>query len=195
MTAIESGLTRSFPPPLRLVALAIGFAAVGLLVGPGALGGGDLVGIILLLGAAASWAVGSLYSRRAPRPASGLMATATQMLAGGALQLAFGTLLGEWSGFHPGAVSLASLAAFVYLVAFGSLLGFTAYAWLLQVVSPTLAATYAYVNPVVAVLLGWLIADEQIGPRTLVAAAMIVTSVVMITARRSAPAAPGQKLR
>ncbi len=164
----------------RLVALIIGFFAVALLVGPGGFGGGPL-GMVLLLLAALSWAVGSLYSRTATRPRSMLLGTAMQMLCGGALQLLVGTLLGEWSGVHPERFSGASLLAFGYLVIFGSLVGFTAYAWLLQVVSPTLAATYAYVNPVVAVLLGWLIAGEPLGPRTLLAAAGIIASVVLIT--------------
>jgi drug/metabolite transporter (DMT)-like permease len=187
MTSIESLLARSFPPPIRLVALAVGFVAVGLLVDPSTLGGGDAGGILLLLLASLSWAVGSFYSKSAPRPSSGAMATSLQMLGGGALQLIAATLLGEWRDVHFDAISSASILAFGYLVFFGSLIGYTAYAWLLQVVSPSLASTYAYVNPMVAVFLGWLIAGETITVRTLVAAGMIVGSVVLITAftRRS----------
>jgi drug/metabolite transporter (DMT)-like permease len=190
ITAVESLRQRVWPSPLRLVALAVGFVAVGLLVDPGTMGGGSAFGIALLSLSAFSWALGSLYSRRAPRPASSLVATSLQMLAGGVLQLIAGTLHGEWAEVHLGAVSGASIVAFLYLVAFGSLVGFTAYAWLLQVVSPTLAATYAYVNPVVAVLLGWLIAGEPIGPRTVVAAVAIVASVVLITRPAPRPPAP-----
>jgi len=182
MTGLESLRDQVWPSPIRLFALAIGFVAVGLLVNPGAGGSGDLWGLALLLGASLSWAIGSLYSRTAPRP-PGLMATSLQMMAGGLLQLIVGSALGEWGDFHLAAISGASVLALVYLVGVGSLLGFTAYAWLLQVVSPTLATTYAYVNPLVAVFLGWLIAGEPLGSRTLVAAVAIVGSVVLITAR------------
>lgn len=181
--ALFGAFTRggSLPRGRRALALLIGFAGVALLVAGRGVGGGDLGGMALLVAAAASWAIGSLYSRTASRPASALMATALQMVCGGTLQLVAATLRGEWGHLHLEKVSLASAGAFAYLVLFGSLLGYTAYAWLLQVVSPTVAATYAYVNPLVAVLLGWLIAGEEVGPRTLVAAAIIVASVVLIT--------------
>jgi drug/metabolite transporter (DMT)-like permease len=136
---------------------------------------------VLLLVAAVSWAAGSLYSVNAPRPSSALMATSMQMLCGGSLQLLAGTLMGDWTRFDPSKISLVSVAALFYLVVFGSLVAYTAYVWLLQHVAPTLVATYAYVNPVVAMLLGWLIADEPLSGRTLVAAAIIVASVVIIT--------------
>ncbi len=180
MTAIESALGRRWPSPIRLVALVVGFLAVGLLVDPAALGGGDVGGVVLLVFASASWAAGSIYSRHAPRP-PGPMATALQMIGGGVLQLAAGTVTGEWGAFHLSALSTSSVVALVYLIAFGSLLGFTAYAWLLQNVSATSASTYAFVNPVVAVFLGWLFLDEPLGARTAIAAAAIVGSVVLIT--------------
>jgi drug/metabolite transporter (DMT)-like permease len=161
----------SLPRGQSALALVTGFAGVALLVAGRGLGGGDLGGMALLVGAAASWAIGSLYSRTAPRPSSALVATALQMLCGGALQLLAATLLGEWGQLHLEKVSATSVA----------LIGYTAYAWLLQTVSPTLAATYAYVNPVVAVLLGWAIAGEEMTLRTLLAAAIIVASVVLIT--------------
>jgi drug/metabolite transporter (DMT)-like permease len=170
-----------WPTGPRAIALIIGFAAVALLVGPSALAGGDWLGMGLLVLAALSWTVGSLYSRSAPRPASALMSVSLQMLAGGGLQLLCGTALGEWAQLHPEKVSVASAVALAYLVVFGSLIGFTAYAWLLQVVPPTLAATYAYVNPIVAVLLGWLVAGEPLTPRVLISAAGIVVSVVLLT--------------
>jgi drug/metabolite transporter (DMT)-like permease len=172
----------------RLAALIIGFVAVALLIGPSSFGGSAL-DLALLCLAAPSWAVGSLYSRTAPRPASAFVSTGMQMMCGGALQLLVGTALGEWSGFHPANVSLLSLLSLGYLVIFGSLVAFTSYVWLLQVVSPTMAATYAYVNPVVAVFLGWMFAGEALTSRTLVAAAGIVAAVVLITmspARRPA---------
>ena len=187
MTAIESLLARAWPPPLRLVALAVGFVAVGVLVDPSTLGGGDAGGIVILLVASLSWAIGSFYSKRAPRPASGAMAVSLQMLGGGFLQIVAGTVFGEWRDVHPGAISGVSMLALAYLVLFGSLIGYTAYAWLIQVVQPSLASTYAYVNPMVAVFLGWLVAGEPISARTLVAAAMIVGSVVLITAFPTRP--------
>jgi drug/metabolite transporter (DMT)-like permease len=171
----------SLPRGRKALALVMGFAGVALLVAGRGLGGGNLGGMVLLVAAAASWAVGSLYSRTAPRPASALMATALQMLCGGVLQLVAATALGEWGQLRLDQVSIESGLAFAYLVLFGSLLGYTAYAWLLQVVSPTLAATYAFVNPVVAVFLGWLVAGEVVTWRTLVAAAIVVASVVLIT--------------
>jgi drug/metabolite transporter (DMT)-like permease len=109
------------------------------------------------------------------------MATSMQMFCGSALQLLAGTLMGDWAAFEPANISLVSVSAFLYLVVAGSLLGYTAYAWLLQVVSPTSAATYAYVNPVVAMILGWLVAGEPLSGRTIIAAAIILLSVVMIT--------------
>jgi drug/metabolite transporter (DMT)-like permease len=181
MAVLEGVSDRSgLPRGLRLIALVVGFVAVAILIGPDSVNG-DALGYGLLLVAAPAWAIGSLYGRRAPRPPSMLLATGMQMLCGGGAQLLVGSLLGEWADFDPARVSLVSLGAFAYLVFFGSLIGFTAYSWLLQVVSPTLAATYAYVNPVVAVLLGWLVAGEQLGARTLLAAAGIIASVVLVT--------------
>lgn len=109
------------------------------------------------------------------------MATAMQMFCGAGLQLLGGTLMGDWSRVEPANISLVSVSAFLYLVIAGSLVAYTAYAWLLRTVSPTSAATYAYVNPVVAMILGWAIADEPMTGRTLVAAAIILLSVVIIT--------------
>jgi len=194
MTAIESALARVWPSPIRLVALVVGFLAVGLLVDPSALGGGDAGGVVLLVVASASWALGSLYSRRAPRP-PGLMATALQMIGGGILQLVAGTVTGEWGAFHVSAFSPASVVALAYLIVFGSLLGFTAYAWLLQNVSATSASTYAFVNPVVAVFLGWLFAGEPLGARTAIAAAAIVGSVILITVDQARSATSPAKAR
>lgn len=165
--------------------LAIGFAGVWLLVGGGGVGGGSeggqVFGAVLVLAAAFSWAAGSIYSLNAAAPKSQLLASGMQMLAGGALLIVAGTLSGEWTRFDLNDASLRSIAAFLYLVVFGSIIAFTAYSWLLHNVSPARASTYAYVNPVVAVLLGWAIASEQISLRTLVAAGVIVASVWLIT--------------
>ncbi|MGZ5380424.1 MAG: EamA family transporter, partial [Thermoanaerobaculia bacterium] len=174
---------RRRPSARALVGVAFGVAGVVLLVGPGRLGGErvDLAGAGAVLFAAFAWALGSLLSRHLAAPASPLQATALQMLAGGALLGCASGAAGEWVRFSPALVSGRSLAAVAYLVVFGSLLAFTAYIWLLRVASPALVSTYAFVNPIVAVFLGWLLASEEVGIRTLAAAAVIVAAVVLIT--------------
>ena len=173
----------------------LGLAGVGILVGPQQLVGGSAVdpaGALALLAASLSWAIGSLASRSPRMPRSVMLGTATQMLAGGAMLLVAGALRGEATNIRWEAMSAESLAGLAYLVVFGSLVGFTAYIWLLGHVSAASASTYAYVNPVVAVLLGWAIAGEAVGGRTLAAGAVIVLAVVLITVgrARSQPAAP-----
>jgi drug/metabolite transporter (DMT)-like permease len=171
------------PSGRALVGVALGVAGVVLLVGPADFGGerADLGGAAAVLFAAFAWALGSLLSRHHAPPASPLQATALQMLAGGVLLGAFSGALGEWGRFSPALVSAKSLAAVAYLVVFGSLVAFTAYIWLLRAASPALVSTYAFVNPVVAVFLGWLLASEPVSARTLAAAAVIVAAVVLIT--------------
>lgn len=167
--------------------IAMGLAGIVLLVGPEQLMGGgrvDPLGAVVLSLAALSWAAGSLYARDATLPASPLLATGMEMLCGGALLLLAGMLTGELGRFDPGAVSLTSLAALAYLILFGAIIGFTAYIWLLGRVAPVLVSTYAYVNPVVAVLLGWWIASDPLTPRVLAAAVIIVAAVALITRRR-----------
>lgn len=179
-----------------VLGLLAGFAGVWLLVGEGVRSGDvDPTGALLVIGAAFAWAIGSLYSVRASLPASPSLSAGMQMIAGGALLIFAGTVSGEWAGFRISEVSLRSTLAFVYLVVFGSIIAFTAYSWLLHNVSPARAATYAYINPVVAVFLGWALAGELLTTRTLAAAAIIVASVVLITSggkqksdERSAPA-------
>jgi len=174
---------RRRPSARALVGVAFGVTGVVLLVGPVRLGGErvDLAGAGAVLFAAFAWALGSLLSRHLAPPASPLQATALQMLAGGVLLGCASGAAGEWARFSPALVSGRSLAAVAYLVVFGSLVAFTAYVWLLRVASPALVSTYAFVNPIVAVFLGWLLAREEVGPRTLVAAAVIVGAVVLIT--------------
>ncbi len=178
-------------PDLRtVVAIAIGFAGVVVLTAPGAEDGGSplfLPAVLALPLAALSWAAGSLYGRRADLPRSAPLATAMQMLAGGAFLLLTGTGVGELRGIDPSTFSMTSILAFGYLVVFGSLIAFTAYAWLVRNVEPTLVATYAYVNPVVAVVLGWWLADEPVSQRTLFAAALIVGAVVLLSMPKRRP--------
>lgn len=141
----------------------------------------DLAGAAALVLASLSWAIGSLHSRRAALPADPLLSTAMQMICGGALQALVGLTLGELGRFDLAAVSWRSGVAWVYLMVFGSWVAFSAYVWLLRVVSPAKAATYAYVNPAVAVLLGWLVLGEPLSVLTLAAMGLIVAAVVLIT--------------
>jgi drug/metabolite transporter (DMT)-like permease len=165
-----------------------GLSGLALLIGPAEFAGGErinLIGGAALVTAAISWAIGSLYSRRAPLPAVALQATGMEMLAGGILEYVVGTLLGEWSQVDLGGVSLRSGVALLYLGLIGSLVGFSTYIWLLRHTTPARAASYAYVNPVVAVILGWALAGENVSLRTILATAIIIGSVVMITSFRA----------
>jgi drug/metabolite transporter (DMT)-like permease len=132
------------------------------------------------------WAVGSLYSRGAKLPPSPFLAAAMEMLAGGAMLIVLGLLV-ESGQLHWRAISWRSTAGLFYLVAFGSLLGFTAYIWLLRVVSTSRVATYGYVNPVVAVFLGWAVGGESISARELLATGIIVAAVALILSYRPQP--------
>lgn len=176
------GQRPSLPVSLGLI---IGFAGVILLVAPwrGRAGGVDPLSALALLIAVISWAVGSIYSRHADAPASPALATGANMLAGSAGLLLASVLTGELREFDVGAVSARSWLAWIYLIVFGAICGFTAYIWLLKNTSLAAASTYAYVNPVVAVLLGWAIGGEHISLRMIVAAAVIVGAVVMISVK------------
>ncbi len=172
------------PDAGTVAGLALGLGGLLLLVGPEqVLGGGhiDHAGAVVLALGTLSWAAGSLYSRHAHLPAAPMLATAMEMLCGGALLLVAAGVRGEFAQADLGAISLRSALSFAYLVVFGSLVAFTAYIWLLRATTPARASTYAYVNPVVAMLLGWALAGEPLSPRTLLAAAVIVTAVVLIT--------------
>lgn len=175
-------------PGIRVaLGLLLGLIGMVILIGPVGLAGGSHVaplGAALLILATISWAAGSLYAARGRSTASPVMSAGVQMLAGGALLLVVGLLRGEASTLAFSEVSLRSGGALVYLIIFGSLIGFTSYSWLLRVASPSLASTYAYVNPVVAVLLGWALAGEVLTLRTLVAATVIISAVVLITTSR-----------
>jgi len=168
------------------VGLFTGLAGVALLVSGGLAGTGSTgvmtyIGAGVLIAASFAWASGSVYSLRRPVRASPALAAGLQMLAGGALLLIVALFTGEFGKLNLRNASWASLGALAYLTIFGSLVAFTAYSWLLRKVAPARAATYAYVNPVVAVLLGWLIAGEPVTLRMLLAAAVIVASVALIT--------------
>ena len=174
-----------------LVGVALGFVGVGVLVLPGNEGNGaNLAGLLLLVIASASWAAGSFFSSRLPLPKDPFVSTAAQMVSGGLILVGAGGVTGELSGLDPSSFSGASLAGLAYLVTIGSLLAFTAYVWLLQNAPISKVATYAYVNPVIALFLGWLILSETMTASMLVGAAVIVSSVAFIVSKESAPARP-----
>jgi len=175
------------PGARAALGLALGFAGVVVLIGPRNLtGGGDvsLPGVLAIMGGCLAWASGSLYSKTAPLPASPLMATGMEMLLGGLLMLVVGLARGEAGDVHAAGFTPRAVGALVYLVTAGSLVAFTAYVWLLRVQPPARVATYAYVNPVIAVLLGTLLAGEPFTPRAAAAAAIIVAAVVVIVSDR-----------
>lgn len=176
--------SRARPSRRTSAGLMAGFAGVAVLAGsPGAGAGGsrELLGVALVTAGSAAWAAGSIYARQADLPPRPRLWVAMQMLAGGVFLLPLALATGEWARLDAGAISLKSFLALVYLIVFGALLAFSAYIWLLTRTSPARVSTYAYVNPVVALLLGWALADEPLTFRSVVAAAIIVGSVVVIT--------------
>jgi len=178
---------RIVPTPQVVLGLVLGFGGVVLLIGPGDLAGSGLnplwVGVLLF--ASLSWAIGSVYSRKAALPKTPLLGSGMEMLAGGVLLLVVSLVSQEWVGFQPSNVSFLSLVSFLYLIVFGSLIAFSSYVWLLTKTTTARASTYAYVNPVVAVFLGYFLAGEQLTLRTLLASSMIVIAVVVITTYKS----------
>ena len=171
------------PSAIVGLGLIVGLLGVAWLALPGSGGPGrvNTAGAAMLLFGSISWAGGSIYSRQGARPASAEMTTGIQMISGSFGLLLVATVMGEVSQCHPSQVTWASFAGWTYLVTFGALLGFTAYVYLLRETTPAKASTYAYVNPVVAVGLGWAVAGEPITSRTLIAAAVIIASVALIT--------------
>ena len=173
--------------PGTLAGVVLGFFGVAVLLTPGTSGGAPLWAQLLVVAASLSWATGSFASSRLPLPHSPFVSPALQMLFGGAALVLASVLTGEAFDVEPERFSEASVVAFAYLVLVGSLGAFTAYTWLLQHAPISKVATYAYVNPVVAVLLGWLLASEPITVTILVGAAIIVSSVAFIVRQESRP--------
>jgi drug/metabolite transporter (DMT)-like permease len=180
---IETVRRRRLPRGAVLAGLALGAVGLLVLVGPGDLLGSEgfaLPALLVLVAGTFCWAGGSLFSRGSRLPASPVMATAVTLLCGGAGLAILGVASGELSRFDPSAVSAKSVLATAYLFVFGSIVGFTAYLWLLRVTTVARLSTYAYVNPVVAVLLGWALAGEPLTPRVGLAAAVIVGAVAIL---------------
>jgi drug/metabolite transporter (DMT)-like permease len=177
------------PGNRMVIGVLLGFVGIVLLITPsqwiGTGQGVDLVGALALLLSAFFWSLGSVYTRDAELPDSPLLVTGMEMLAGGVGLLLAATLTGEWARLDLGAVSQRSWMALGYLVIFGSFVGFVAYTWLLRVAPTPLVSTYAYVNPLVAILLGSLLAQEPLTPQVLISAVMILVSIALINTRRS----------
>lgn len=179
--------TGKYPGHQVVAGLLLGFSGVVLLIGPSNLSGNGteaLIGMIAVVFATTFWASGSLYSREAPLPDAPLTSVSMEMLGGGAILLVLGLVTGEGAKVDLSGISVGSVAALAYLIVFGSMVAFTAYIWLLKNVPPARAATYAYVNPVIAVFLGWSLGNETITVTMLVAASMIIGAVIMITTYR-----------
>jgi drug/metabolite transporter (DMT)-like permease len=179
------------PNLLVSAGLLLGFVGVLLLLPTGApapgstvTAGEQLFGTVLILAASLSWAIGSLYGTRAAAARSPILASGMQMLLGGIVLLLMGTIAGEWSTLNFGTISARSWIALAYLIFIGAIVAFTAYSWLLKNAQPAMVSTYAYVNPAIAVLLGWAIAGETLTGQMLVGAAIIVGSVALITSTK-----------
>jgi drug/metabolite transporter (DMT)-like permease len=179
------------PKPVVWIGLAGGFIGVAILLAPAIHSNTNAhpaIGMSILLFSSFIWSAGSLYSSGTKSTSSPFLAAAQQMLCGGTLLILAGLITSEAPNFHPSAISTLSLGAFAYLVLIGGIIGYFSYAWLLRNCDPAKVATYAYVNPIVAVLLGWAFANEVLPARTAIAAALIIGSVALvITAQRLKP--------
>ena len=195
MALSEIVFLRSQRLTLRLAfALLVGIGGVSVLVSR-SLGLGEVPidprGAVALVVAAMSWSVASVLTRKLTLPTSKAMSSGAQMLVGGILLALAAAIFGEFRGFHMQTVSRGAWFALAYLIVAGSIVGFTAYVWLIHHESPTKVGTYAYVNPVVAVIVGYFLGGETVGPRTLLGTLLVLVSVIVITATRATkPAAP-----
>jgi drug/metabolite transporter (DMT)-like permease len=177
------------PTGKEAIGLVVGFIGIVLLVSFGQsknTGITNPAGVVMVIVSAIAWAIGSMYATRATVPDSPMLSISLQMLAGGVMLFLAGTVAGEWNVLEFDEVSTKSGLALLYLTFFGSLIGFTAYSWLLGNVSPSMASTYAYVNPVVALILGWSLGGEIITTPMLLASAVIIVSVIIITLAKPA---------
>ncbi|MGB3542765.1 EamA family transporter [Rubrivirga sp.] len=181
MVLIDAVRSSSRPTLPVVLGLVLGIAGIAILIGPHELGteSVDIVGALAVVGATLSWSAGSIYQRGAETAPDSLVNVAMQMLVGGALLLVVGAGFGERPDLE--AASSKSLLSLAYLIVFGSLIAYSAYVWLLDVSTPAKVSTYAYVNPVVAVLLGWWLADEVLDTRVILAGAAVVAAVVLMT--------------
>jgi drug/metabolite transporter (DMT)-like permease len=184
MALIDRVVSGQRLPRMAVAGLLLGFAGLALLVGRPE-GHVSPVGVAVAMGAALSWASGSVYARRSALPSRALVASGMELICGGTFLAIAGLITGEVGQLHPSEFSAASLAGLAYLIVFGSIVAFSAYVWLLGHARLSLVSTYAYVNPLVAVFLGWAILSEPVTGRTVVASAVIVTAVALIVAAQS----------
>jgi len=191
MVLLEWGMMKTRPSTGVFVGIGIGFLGVWILMSPDLLHLGvhsiHLGGALLLLLASFCWSIGSVYSRNAALPKTPFLSTAMQMIGGGVLMILMGLALGEYGHFHMVNFSAKSIGALIYLIVFGSLLGFTAYIWLLNNVGVARTSTYAFVNPVVAIFLGWVLAGEKLDVQTAIAALFVLVAVIVITIYHKEP--------
>jgi drug/metabolite transporter (DMT)-like permease len=178
--------------PVAVAGLVVGFAGTALLIRPTGSQHVDLTGALVLVGASVSWSIGTLYAIRAPLPTRGSVSAGMQLLCGGAVLGIVGLASGEAGRVHLDQVSRSSVLALAYLVVFGAVVAFSAYSYMVRNTSPAIVSTYAYVNPVIAVLLGWAIRDEPLRSSTVVAGGVIVVAVAMIVGSRARPSAEGE---
>jgi drug/metabolite transporter (DMT)-like permease len=172
------------PSLVVLIGVLIGIAGMVLLTGSVSVSDFkevDIRGVLGISFSTLAWAAGSLYSLKAIMPSSSIQATAMQMLCGGFMLLLAGTLTGEWNQVHIENFSTVSIMALLYLTLFGSLIGYTSYSFLLKHAHPNQVSTYAYVNPLIAVYLGWALADEKITSQTILASSLLISAVIIIT--------------
>jgi len=172
-------------PKVAVAGLLVGFAGTALLIRPSGSQHVDMTGALVLVGASAAWAVGTLYAGRAPLPSRAGLSAGMQLLCGGVALGIVGLAAGELGDIHPSGFSRSSVLALVYLIVFGAIIAFSAYSWMVQNAPPSIVSTYAYVNPVIAVLLGWAFLNEHVGPTTILAGAVIVVAVAMIVSSRT----------
>lgn len=184
---VIDAISRRQRPSLAVSAgLVLGLVGIGLLVGPESFSGDKSVplAMMVLLAACLSWAIGTHYSRKAAQPASASMSNGLNLLAGGVMLVAFSGINGEFGRFHLSEVNVNSILALAYLVVFGSIVGFSAYMWLVKTTTPARASSNFYVNPMVGVFLGWLVLGETISDMTFVAAAVIIAAVALIVTQK-----------
>ena len=187
-------VTRRIPRAIPVLCILAGFSGVMVLVAPWRSDAVlDPAGVLAMLAAPIAWATASLWSRRPTMPRCLPLSAGAQMLVGGAALLLVGTVAGNWQALSLSEVGLPAFGALLYLVVFGSIVAFVAYTWLLSHVEPALAATYAFVNPLIAVILGWLILSEDLSPRLWLALALIVVPVGLLqwNEARTRPAVTG----
>jgi drug/metabolite transporter (DMT)-like permease len=176
---------RGKPNGKTITGILVGFIGILVLVGPGNLTKGgnsiDPMGVIIITIGTIGWSIGSLFASQAKLPSNHISTIGMQMLTGGFFLIIAGTFKGEWNAFKIQDISTVSIIGFVYLIVFGSMIAFSAYSWLMRVATPSLVSTYAYVNPVIAVFLGWLFFKEPVDKFTIIGSVIIIGALVLIT--------------